>query len=952
MTRLTATCVVAACVLLMVARPAGAQFLDPGRAWRTAETANFRIHFEADARSVAQRVGDIVERAHALVTRELDWSPRDKVDVVLYSGVDLPNGFATPLPFNRSGIFLTAPTDGELLDRSQWLELVILHELIHVIHLDKVAGAPAGVRGVFGRIPWTFPNALQPTWLVEGLAVHGESRADNGSGRLFGPHFEAQLRDERRRGFITLAELNADGRRGPLNRNYLYGAYFFEYLTRTYGRDAAARHVGWYSRQLLPFRVRNSTREVTKEQIDTVWSGFIADLTRQVDARSASLAAAPERVGQAFAAPWWALDALAVTPNGDVYAVANDGINAPALLRYRSGSARAERLAAVHPFARIDVRADGAVLVAQPEFCGGYEVLYDLYRVTHAGPLSSGLQRLTTCGRFLRAAWAGAGGVGGADDKVVGIRNDREGATRVVLLDTQTGAERTLVAAEAARQWIDIAATSDAAVAIGKRAGSFDLVRIDLASGALAQLATGTDPKTDIHTAADGAILFIGSAGGVPNVWRLAGDGLTRLTHAHSMVTRLGGVAGDGTLVFSTLEHGKAQLRLMKPDAVLETRAVAPDPAAVAPVLLPPAAQPVTLASERDYNPLPSLAPRAWWPVFFSDRGALGVGVSVFGADALGVHSYLLSPYVEVTQGELLGQAEYAWRNRHFVSLERELKVRRWTGDRGNEDPVEYERVGRAQWVSLARAVRLQRSAALGLGAALSRRDGVVVDGPATREEDERLAAVIALYDSRGGGVLSDGPSRGQQAQLFYETHRPLSNAARGLYSGKVVRLLWDGYLPLGRSVLAGHWSEGRGQVGKTEPFQLGGDFSGLETLAPQLNERDISLRGYNRGEPRLRAASARRLSVEWRTPIADIDRHAMVPPFGVNRVSGTVFYETGGVWDRGGSPDRWFRAAGVEAIGEFKFGYLIPFQLRVGVARGLDAPGDTRAYLHAGRSF
>jgi hypothetical protein len=275
----TAFCMLTALVCFGWAPSASAQFLDPGRTWRTAETANFRIHFEDEARVTAQRVGDIAERAFALMTRELAWVPRSKVDVVLYSGVDLANGFATPIPYNLSGIFLAAPSDGELLDRADWLELVILHELTHIIHLDKATGAPSVFRYIFGRNLWTFPNALQPRWLVEGLATHSESRAGNGLGRLHSPAFEAQMRDERRRGFLTLRQLNADGRTLPLNRNYLYGAYFFDYLTRTYGQDAAARMVMWYSRQILPFRVHNSTYQLTQQQMDAVWRGFINDLT-------------------------------------------------------------------------------------------------------------------------------------------------------------------------------------------------------------------------------------------------------------------------------------------------------------------------------------------------------------------------------------------------------------------------------------------------------------------------------------------------------------------------------------------------------------------------------------------------------------------------------------------------------------------------------------------------
>jgi hypothetical protein len=946
----------------MLASVAQAQYLDPNRNWRTAETTNFRIHFEGEARGTAERVGDIAERAYALMTRELVWTPRSKVDIVLYSGVDLANGFATPLPFNLSGIFVTAPSDGELLDRGDWLELVILHELTHIIHMDKVAGAPAVFRAIFGRNLWTFPNALQPRWLGEGLATYSESRAGDGIGRLHSPAFEAQMRDERRRGFITLAQLNADGRTLPLNRNYLYGAYFFDYLARTYGQAAARQMVMWYSRQILPFRVNNSTYSLTNKPMYEVWAEFIDDLTKQIDARSATLRATPERTGDPLAEAQWSVDAMGVAPNGDVYAVVDDGIGAPELMRYRRGSNRAESLAKVRHGARINVRSDGAVLIAQPEVCGGYEVFYDLYRWTDGGHLSGGTKRMTHCGRYLRAAWLGS------DDSMVAIRNDRNGLTNVELLPAKAAA-KVLIAGDPARHWVDIAASADGrtAVLIAKRAGSFELVRLALDSGAQTIVHTDANPKVDLHIAADGAILFIATNGGVPNVWHLANDRLTRLTHTHTAVTQLGGMSADGMLGLATLESGKKQMRAFDVAAAnranaLEVRTTSQQAASAPPILLPQSAKPASLALERGYNPLPSLLPRTWWPILGTEKGTTTAGVSIYGADALGMHSYLLTPLFEFTQREVLGQAEYGYRERHFFSVARELNVRRSISIDGTDEPVEYVRTTEAQWVSLARAVRMERQAALGLGAAMARREGVLVDGVVIngttqngvtrREVDERIAAAVALYDSRGVNWLSEGPSRGQRLQFFYETHRPFKDAARLRYTGEVLRANWDGFLPLGRTVLAAHWAEGRSQRGTTEPFQLGGSGSLIDTLAPQLNERDISLRGYRTGEPLLRGPNARRVTLEWRTPIADIDRHAMVPPVGVNRVSGVLFYEGGGTWASGGGPEQWFRAVGVELLGELRLGYLFGIRLRVGVAWGLDTPGETRAYLQGGRSF
>lgn len=82
-----------------------------------------------------------------------------------------------------------------------------------------------------------------------------------------------------------------------------------------------------------------------------------------------------------------------------------------------------------------------------------------------------------------------------------------------------------------------------------------------------------------------------------------------------------------------------------------------------------------------------------------------------------------------------------------------------------------------------------------------------------------------------------------------------------------------------------------------------------------------------------------------------DIDRHAMVPPIGINRLSANVFFDIGAAWDDG-SPSKSYRGVGAEAVGEIRLLYLLSLQARAGVAVGLDGPGSTRVYAALGRQF
>jgi hypothetical protein len=81
-----------------------------------------------------------------------------------------------------------------------------------------------------------------------------------------------------------------------------------------------------------------------------------------------------------------------------------------------------------------------------------------------------------------------------------------------------------------------------------------------------------------------------------------------------------------------------------------------------------------------------------------------------------------------------------------------------------------------------------------------------------------------------------------------------------------------------------------------------------------------------------------------------------MVPPFGINRLSGTVFFDIGGTWGAGRSgPAEYSRGVGFELLGEAKLLYALGLHLRLGVAHALDAPpgqSKTRGYLTIGRAF
>lgn len=986
----------AAGALVALPGPAQAQSPDPGPAWDTAESAHFRIHYRASQRRQAEAVVRAAERAWPRVTQALAWEPKSRIDVVVYAEYDISNGFSTPLPFNKIGVFLTPPDEGQLLDNSAWLDLLLVHELTHAVHLDKMRGAPRVLQNIFGRVAWFVPNVFSPGWFLEGLAVWEESdreRAGQGRGRLKGPFFEAWLRAERQRGFLKLAELNADGRALPVSKQYLYGAYFFEFVQRRYGAAKIQEIVEQKSGDIgFAPRLHSMPWAATGKMMDALWDEFLADLNEQVAARAAPIERVPEATGRALVpGPVFDVPSLVMQPDGSVLAILDDGLGAPRIERLRragaggtgsagsaGGAVLRERITTVLPGARLEAGADGSVLVMQPDLCRTRYLAYDVYRLQ-----GSRLKQLTSCAHLRRVVQLGAtlrstGGVTATTQPtgdLVAIRLDGGRTELVRLAPDSGGAEpKVIFTPPEGTDLVDIALAPDGRTlfAVTRREADWRVLEFDTANASaqpVVRLVHDAPIANLRHGPAGLEMLAVES--GVPNVWRLTPQGAwQRLTHSHTAVAAHAGTAPDGSLALVTVVAQGYELRVLDnavplqeqtagPRAAARARAAAAAPNSLAPTT---AATGTALGPPRPYAAWRTLYPRSWLPVITGDRGLTAYGASTSGADAVGWHEYIATLQYETSQKEWLGGIEYIWRGHTGFALDRQLVARAWTGDSGDETTTQYDRELQTQWLSLFPVpglTSLAHRVSVGIGAALDRIERVAVAGAGVaRRQDERIAALVADYDSRGGNWYSDGANRGLKLTLRGESYKPFeNNRADGApdYDGLVVRADAKAYFGIGPGVLALRLTEARARD-RTRPFQLGGATEAGRGIGFALNNREIALRGYRGDEAELLGQQARLASVEWRMPLVDIDRHGMVPALGINRLAGTVFFDMGGVFATGENrPAEHRRGVGFELRGETRLLYALALDLRLGVGHALDplpGRGRTRGYLTLGQAF
>ncbi len=250
-------------ILMLLAAPSFAKF-DPSFTWTTLETPHFLIHYHQGGEALARKTAQIAEDVHTRLVPRIKWEPKAKTQVVLVDSMDEANGMSTPIPYNLMVLFLTQPV-GEpgfgATPYEDWMRMLITHEYTHILQLDMVTGGLGGVmKPIFGR--FYFPNALQPLWLIEGLAVYEETEQTMG-GRNRSAGADMVLRMATLEGpFPLLSQMTVFPDSWPQGDvPYLFGGSFSRFIADTYGREKLADLSVAYSGRGFPFLVNSTAKQ-------------------------------------------------------------------------------------------------------------------------------------------------------------------------------------------------------------------------------------------------------------------------------------------------------------------------------------------------------------------------------------------------------------------------------------------------------------------------------------------------------------------------------------------------------------------------------------------------------------------------------------------------------------------------------------------------------------------
>ena len=150
-----------------------------GLTWYTLQSEHFHVHFTANQESYARAFTVALESALPKLEKDLGWKAPSAIDIVINDAADNANGEAISFPNTHIEVFAVPfESNSVLMDYHNWVQELATHELTHIIANDSAFGAYQTLRSIFGS--WVKPNGLQPSWLIEGLAVNEETKQTPG----------------------------------------------------------------------------------------------------------------------------------------------------------------------------------------------------------------------------------------------------------------------------------------------------------------------------------------------------------------------------------------------------------------------------------------------------------------------------------------------------------------------------------------------------------------------------------------------------------------------------------------------------------------------------------------------------------------------------------------------------------------------------------------------------
>ncbi len=254
---------------------------DPELIYKTITTDHFYIHYSQGLEHLARRTASISEEVYSKITTDLGWKVKTKVNIRIKDSSDSANGMAMPSPYPLIELYATPPDlESSLQNNDNWLYTLLTHEFTHIVHLQMQHGIAKMVNHIFGDV--YLPNAMLPTWFIEGLAVMMETHKTS-RGRIRSVYYDMVLRTHALEGtFQSLGEASNSTVQYPRgSADYIYGAMFMEYLSHRFGEKKIFEVCHIYASKPVPYFINTAFKQATGESLWKVYKEWAKSIKQK-----------------------------------------------------------------------------------------------------------------------------------------------------------------------------------------------------------------------------------------------------------------------------------------------------------------------------------------------------------------------------------------------------------------------------------------------------------------------------------------------------------------------------------------------------------------------------------------------------------------------------------------------------------------------------------------------
>ena len=604
---------------------------------------------------------------------------------------------------------------------------------------------------------------------------------------------------------------------------------------------------------------------------------------------------------------------------------------------------------------------ESGLLLSQPDLCENKQDFFDLYRYNRGK-----LQRITHCQRYRRAQWMPSG------REIIALKTV-SGRTRLDVLGLDGTFKKTLWKGqygELVGHYVVHPTESKIFASVKRGKGQWNIESFDWSKNVWKSIVNAPSNQIDPVLSQNGrSIAYSSDESGVYNIYQKSLDdhsvSLSPVPITNVMTGAFSPAFGpDQSLYYLYYsDRGFDIARISTPKAVNVAslhRDHAPDydgdhgegnhHANSLQLDGGLKGDPLFFSKAEDYSPWKTLVPRYWFPVFTVNDTSSQYGAFTSGSDVLGLHGYGLQLTVEPDLEEVFGYFSYSYNNRFNAFLSRSLSYTEL-----DEAHTLFEISSELQLVVNKPWIQYDQQHQLSLGFIYDDQDGFIQHELNDRQKVGNILNLIVgaswQYNNSKQYLQSISRVDGRQVRVVTEHYIDDEDTR---YSGEVYSLDWREYFRLGRrAVFATRWVGAWG-TDQPEPFTLGGLGSeSYSALQSQFNIRDYGLRGYSDGLAQLRGSRMQLINTELRIPLMKHDWSWTLIPFGLQQSSIHFFTDSGAVWDKGESANRFKTGVGMEWVVDMTLFYNVVFKSRLGAATGLDDElGENQLYWQLGTSF